>query len=63
MDPSSDRRSRTRALITVIVRAFLGAAVLVTLYYVVPTPGSIVVGSVACAVVFVGVVARELPPE
>jgi hypothetical protein len=60
MSFAPDRRSRTRAGITVIVQSFIATAVLLALYYVVPTPGSIVVGSVACAVVFLGVVGFEL---
>jgi hypothetical protein len=47
-------------VITVSVQGFLAAAVLLILYYVLPTPGSIVVGSVACAVVFLGAVGFEL---
>ena len=60
MSFAPDRRSRIRAVITVIVESFIAAVVLLALYYVVPTPGSIVVGSVACAVVFLGVVGFEL---
>jgi len=47
-------------VITVIVESSIATALLLALYYVVPTPGSIVVASVACAVVFLGVVGFEL---
>ena len=40
--------------------ALLSAAVVLALYYVVTSPRSIVVGSVVCAVVFLGVVGFEL---
>jgi voltage-gated potassium channel len=60
MSFAPDRRTRTRALISVIVESFIATAVLLALYYVVPTPGSIVLASVACAVVFLGVVGFEL---
>jgi voltage-gated potassium channel len=59
MSSAPDRRSRTRVTISVIVQAALAATVLVVLYYVVPTSGS-VMGPVACAIVFLAVVAYEL---
>jgi voltage-gated potassium channel len=59
MSSAPDRRSRTRVTISVIVQAALAATVLVALYYVVPTSGS-VMGPVACAIVFLAVVAYEL---
>jgi voltage-gated potassium channel len=54
-----DRRSKTRVAITVIAQALVAVAVLLGLYYVVPTPASRV-GPVACAIVFLGVVSLEL---
>ena len=60
MNPAVDRRSRRRQVVTVTTGALVGVAVLLALYYVVPTPGSIVVGSVACAAVFIVVVGIEL---
>jgi hypothetical protein len=60
MSLAPDRRSQVRAVITVVVESFIATAVLLVLYYVVPTPGSIVVGSLACAVIFLGVVGLEL---
>jgi len=60
MSIAPDRPSRTRAVITVVVESSIAAAVLLALYYVLPTPGSVVLGTVACAVVFFGVVGFEL---
>src|SRR4026207_69008 len=60
MNVAPDRSTRTRAVIRVIVESSIATVVLLTLYYVVPTPGSIVVAMVACAVAFLGVVGFEL---
>jgi voltage-gated potassium channel len=46
-------------VITVIAQALVAVAVLLALYYVVPTPASRV-GPVVCAIVFLGVVSLEL---
>jgi voltage-gated potassium channel len=46
-------------VISVIAQAFVAVAVLLTLYYLVPTPGSRL-GPVACAIMFFGVVSFEL---
>jgi hypothetical protein len=46
-------------VVTVIAQALVSVAVLLALYYVVPTSGSRV-GPVACAIVFLGVVSFEL---
>jgi voltage-gated potassium channel len=59
MSAATDRRSRARVVITVITQMLLAAAVLLALYFVVPTSAS-GVGPAACALVFVGVVAFEL---
>lgn len=59
MSSASDRRSRTRLVITVIAQAVVSTAVILILYYVVPTSASI--GSRwICAVVFIGVASFEL---
>ena len=60
MSSALDRRSQRRQVLRVATGALLSAAVVLALYYVVPAPGSIVVGSVVCAVVFLGVVGFEL---
>ncbi len=59
MSSALDRRSRTRVVIKVIAQALVAVAVLLALYYMVPTPGS-KVGPVVCAIVFLGVVSLEL---
>ena len=60
MSSALDRRSQRRQVLRVATGALLSAAVVLALYYVVPAPRSIVVGSVVCAVVFLGVVGFEL---
>jgi hypothetical protein len=55
MSSALDRRSRTRVVVTVIAQSVLAVAVLLVLYYLMPTSASIV-GQVACALVFLGVV-------
>jgi voltage-gated potassium channel len=59
MSSALDRRSRRHMVISVIAQAFLACAVLLALYYVIPTPGSRL-GPVACAIIFLGVVSYEL---
>jgi voltage-gated potassium channel len=59
MSSALDRRSRTRVAIKVIAQALVAVAVLLSLYYVVPTSAS-KVGPVVCAIVFLGVVWFEL---
>jgi voltage-gated potassium channel len=53
------RRSRTRVVITVIAQAVVSAAVILLLYYAVPTSTSLG-GRWACALVFIGVASFEL---
>ena len=59
MSSAPNRRSRTRVVITVIAQSLVSAAVVLALYYLVPTSPSII-GWMACAVVFLGVVGFEL---
>jgi voltage-gated potassium channel len=56
---SAPARSRTRVVITVIAQSLLSAAVLLALYYVMPTSASIA-GRWACGIVFIGVAVIEL---
>ncbi len=59
MSAAVDRRSRTRVVVSVIVQSLISAAVILIIYYLVPSSASIAVRW-GCAILFLGVASIEL---